>query len=635
MQTTTRRYVRHTPQQDPTELGLILAQLSAAVMGGVLLFVSVVVLLSLGFRVLYAGRIFPGVTVAGVDISGMKTTDAALKLSTELTYPYSGRVVFRYGESVWMTTPAQLGLVFDPQASADGAFRFGRDANPFASVNKQLNSLRVGSDLSPQSLFDQRIAHAFLQNIGAEINRPMQEARLEINGTEVVATQGQIGRTLNVDASLNLLSTQMAAFRDGEVPLVVIEQAPDVLNIEEQAAQARRLLSAPFTISLPDSVAGDPGPWQIPPENLAPMLQVRKIQTESGSTYQLELDRNKLRPVLEQIARQVNRQEQNARFIFNDETRQLEAIQPSSTGREVDLEASVELVEQSVARGEPGASLQVNLKQPKVSDTASGAELGITENVITYTSYFRGSSASRMQNIQTAAAQFHGLLIAPGETFSMGSALGDVSLDSGYAEALIIYGGRTIQGVGGGVCQVSTTLFRAAFFAGFPIPERYAHAYRVSYYEQSVSGIDPTLAGLDATVYFPLVDFKFTNDTPYWLLMETYFSSQSQTLTWKFYSTKDGRSVQWQTSGLQNVVPAPPAELQLNPALSDKEFKQVDWEADGADITVNRTVMMGDKIHFVDKFATYYQPWRAVCEYGPGVEEPEREAKKRNMCWNG
>lgn len=635
MQTTTRRYVRHTPQQDPTELGLILAQLSAAVMGGVLFFVSVVVLLSLGFRVLYAGRIFPGVTVAGVNISGMKTTDAALKLSTELTYPYSGRVVFRYGESVWMTTPAQLGLVFDPQASADGAFRFGRDANPFASVNKQLNSLRVGSDLSPQSLFDQRIAHAFLQSIGAEINRPMQEAQLEINGTEVVATQGQIGRTLNVDASLNLLNTQMAAFRDGEVPLVVLEQAPDVLNIEEQAAQARRLLSAPFTISLPDSVAGDPGPWQIPPENLAPMLQVRKIQTESGSTYQLELDRNKLRPVLEQIARQVNRPEQNARFIFNDETRQIEAIQSSSTGREVDLEASVELVEQSVARGEPNANLQVNLKQPKVSDTANGADLGITENVITYTSYFRGSSASRMQNIQTAAAQFHGLLIAPGETFSMGSALGDVSLDSGYAEALIIYGGRTIQGVGGGVCQVSTTLFRAAFFAGFPIPERYAHAYRVSYYEQSVSGIDPTLAGLDATVYFPLVDFKFTNDTPYWLLMETYFSSQSQTLTWKFYSTKDGRSVQWQTSGLQNVVPAPPAELQLNPALSDKEFKQVDWEADGADITVNRTVMMGDKIHFVDKFSTYYQPWRAVCEYGPGVEEPEREAKKRNMCWNG
>lgn len=614
---------------------MVLAQMGAALMGGIFLFATILLIFSLGYRILYAGRIFPGVTIAGVDVSGLNTTDAAVKLSTQLTYPYSGRVVFRDGESVWMTTPAQLGLVFDPQASANSAFSYGREFNPFASVNKQVDSLRVGADLSPQSLFDQRLAHAYLQNIGAQINRPMQEARLEINGTEVVAAQGQIGRTLNVDASLALLNAQLAAFRDGEIPLVIMEQAPDVLNIEEQAIQARRLLSAPFLISLPDAVAGDPGPWQIAPETLGPMLQVRKIQTETGSTYQLELDRNKLRPILEQIARQVNRDEQNARFIFNDETRLLEAIQASSQGREVDLTASIEVIEQAVARGEQGASLQVNIKQPQVSDSANGAELGITENVMTYTSYFRGSSASRMQNIRTAAAQFHGILVAPGETFSMGAALGDISLDSGYAEALIIYGGRTIQGVGGGVCQVSTTLFRAAFFAGFPIPERYAHAYRVSYYEQSATGLDPRLSGLDATVYFPLVDFKFTNDTPYWLLMETYFSAQSQTLTWKFYSTKDGRSVQWQTTGPQNIVAPPPPVLQQNSSLGSEEFKQVDWAAEGADVTVNRTVMMGDKIHFVDKFVTYYQPWAAVCEYGSGIDEPEREAKRRNLCWVG
>ena len=105
----------------------------------------------------------------------------------------------------------------------------------------------------------------------------------------------------------------------------------------------------------------------------------------------------------------------------------------------------------------------------------------------------------------------------------MASAIGDITLDNGFAEALIIIGGQTIKGVGGGVCQVSTTLFRTAFFAGFPIVERYAHAYRVGYYEQRSNGShDPSLAGLDATVYVPLVDFKFQNDTPYWLLMETY-----------------------------------------------------------------------------------------------------------------
>ena len=164
---------------------------------------------------------------------------------------------------------------------------------------------------------------------------------------------------------------------------------------------------------------------------------------------------------------------------------------------------------------------------------------------------------ARIQNITTAAAQFDGVLVAPGEIFSMGEALGDVSLDNGFTEALIIYGGRTIKGVGGGVCQVSTTLFRTAFLAGFPIVERVPHAYRVSYYEQTSGGIDPNLAGMDATVYFPLVDFKFKNDSAYWILMETSVDESSRSLTWRFYSTWDGRTVQWENGGLQNVVPAP------------------------------------------------------------------------------
>ncbi len=633
--TTRRSYARRNPNQTQTETGMVLLQMSAALMGGILLFAVLLFIFSAGYRLLYAGRIFPGVSVAGISLSGQRPADAAIELSQRLAYPYSGRIIFRDGENTWLTTPAQLGLVFDPQASADSALRYGREFNPFNSLNKQFNTLRNGTDLAPQSLFDQRLAHAYLQNIGVQINRPMLEARLEINGTQVLAAQGQVGRTLNVDASLALLNSQLSAFRDGEIPLVVLEQAPAVLNIQEQAQQAQRLLSTPFLISLPNAQPGDPGPWQISPENLGPMLQVRKLETETGATYQLELDRNKLRPILEEIARQVNQQEENARFIFNDETRQLDVLAASKPGREVDQETSLQNITDAIARGDSTASLQVNAIAPQVSETVSAQELGITENTTTYTSYFRGSSASRMQNIRTAAERFHGLLVAPGETFSMGAALGDISLDSGYAEALIIYGGRTIQGVGGGVCQVSTTLFRAAFFGGYPIPMRYAHAYRVSYYEQSASGIDPRLAGLDATVYFPLVDFQFTNDSPYWILMETYFSPASQTLTWKFYSTKDGRSVQWNTTGPQNIVRAPEPKIIPGSQIGEFDFKQVDWAAEGADVTVNRTVMMGDKIHFVDKFVTYYQPWAAVCEYGSGIEDPREEARKRNLCWSG
>jgi vancomycin resistance protein YoaR len=173
--------------------------------------------------------------------------------------------------------------------------------------------------------------------------------------------------------------------------------------------------------------------------------------------------------------------------------------------------------------------------------------------------------------------------------------------------------------VGGGVCQVSTTLFRTVYFAGYPILERYAHAYRVGYYEQTSGGRDQNLAGLDATVFVPLVDFKFKNDTPYWLLMETYVNS-NQSLTWKFYSTKDGRVVNHTTTGPTNTIEAPDPLYRENPELEKGKIEQVDWEAEGATVVVKRTVTRGGVVLYNDTFTTVYQPWRAIYEYGPGTE---------------
>ncbi|MDZ4159835.1 MAG: VanW family protein, partial [Anaerolineaceae bacterium] len=271
--------------------------------------------------------------------------------------------------------------------------------------------------------------------------------------------------------------------------------------------------------------------------------------------------------------------------------------------------------------GEHSVSLAFIFTPPSVTSEMSGEQLGVRELVHSQTSYFYGSSADRIHNIRLGASRFHGLLVAPGETFSMVQGLGRLSVESGYAEALIIMGGRTIQGVGGGICQVSTTLFRAAFFSGFPIIERHPHAYRVRFYELDAGNNQlPRLAGLDAAVFAPIVDFKFKNDTPYWLLMETYVNAPARTLTWKFYSTSDGRSVQWETTGPTHIVEAPKPLYRENPELAKGEHKQVDWQADGADVTVNRTVLRGGTVYFRDTIFTRYLPWQAIHEYGPGTE---------------
>ncbi|MEJ5225191.1 MAG: VanW family protein [Anaerolineales bacterium] len=623
-------FVRQPPTPISQRAPALFLQVIVSILAGVLIFFTALASVTLGFQFLNAGKVFPGVTVAGVDISGLSPEDAAAKLSLNLTYPYSGRVVFRDGDRVWVATPAQLGMVFDPNATAQLAYRMGRSGNLFSRLNDQLNAAQVGVDLAPVMILDQRMAYAYLQTLATQIDRPVVEAHLTINGTDVIAEPGQIGRTLMIDGTLVFLSAQLQTFRDGEVPLVITETAPEVLDVTPQAELARRILSAPVVLSLPNPQPTDPGPWTLEPIELASMLKVERVATPGGATYQLNLEGRVLRERLQDIARRIDREPQNARFIFNDNTRQLDLLSEATIGRKLIVDQSISRITQAILDGQHAIELAIQLNDPDVRSDATAESLGIRELVIAYTSYFRGSSAARMQNIQAAAARFHGVLVPPGAVFSMGQTLGDISLDSGFAEALIIYGGRTIKGVGGGVCQVSTTLFRAAFFAGYPIVERYAHAYRVSYYEQNASGLDPTLAGLDATVYFPLVDFKFKNDTPYWLLMETYFNPRSQTLTWKFYSTNDGRTVQWGTSGLLNVQPAPEPAFQENPQLAKDQIRQVDWAADGADVEVWRRVFRDGQLLYDSIFRTNYQPWRAIYEYGPGTENPKDLIKTGN-----
>jgi vancomycin resistance protein YoaR len=323
---------------------------------------------------------------------------------------------------------------------------------------------------------------------------------------------------------------------------------------------------------------------------------------------------------LQSIESEVALEAANARFIFNDTTLQLDLYENAVIGRDLEIENTITAINQAIAAGKHSADLQLALTQPTITDDASAAELGITELITSQTTYFRGSSADRIHNIETAAERFKGLLIAPGQEVSMSDILGNISLDNGYAEAPIILGDETIQGVGGGICQVSTTLFRTVLYAGFPVTERHAHSYRVGYYEQTASGHSSSLAGMDATVFVPLVDFKFVNDTPYWLLMETWINTSNYSLTWKFYSTSDGRQVSITAPEITNVKTPGDTLYVENSDLSAGETHQAEYAADGATVTFDRTVTRGGEVIISDHFYTKYEPWQAVIEYGPGTE---------------
>ncbi len=238
--------------------------------------------------------------------------------------------------------------------------------------------------------------------------------------------------------------------------------------------------------------------------------------------------------------------------------------------------------------------------------TGDANSLGIKEIVGQGTSLFYGSINERIHNLQLASLKLNGILIAPGEVFSFNKALGDVSSATGFKQAYIIKDGRTVLGDGGGVCQVSTTLFRAALNAGLPITERHAHAYRVHYYEDDLG------PGFDATVFDPSADLKIENNTSAHLLIQTNTDLKKKQLTFNLYGTKDNRKVELSKARVWDKQPPPPDLYQDDPTLPIGVIKQIDWKAWGAKAAFDYKVTRDGETLFEKTFSSNYKPWQSI-----------------------
>ena len=310
--------------------------------------------------------------------------------------------------------------------------------------------------------------------------------------------------------------------------------------------------------------------------------------------------------------------EEPVEAVFNFQNGRVVEFEPSRNGRKVNEEELRELVlgkaklilnytsQKVITIPVPTEIIEPKLTTDKVNN------LGIKELIGEGTSTFVGSIPNRIYNISLAASRLNGILVSPGEVFSFASALGDISAYTGYKQAFVISGGKTVLGDGGGVCQVSTTLFRAILNSGLPIEERHAHAYRVGYYEQD------SLPGLDATVYVPSVDLKFKNDTPHHVLIQAEMDIANSRLTFYLYGTSDGRVAEVSTPVISNQSPAPPPEYIDDPSLPSGQIKQVDFAAPGASVYFTRTVTKNGKVIISDKFSSNYRPWKAVFLRGTG-----------------
>lgn len=568
--------------------------------------VGVVVVVPALYQWVYRDVVFPGVRIAGIHVGG-RSARAALARLKEAGIDAESDVTLRTGDQVWSLRPEASGLAFDANATVTKAWEVGRSGPRPRAVWDMVTARWIGHPVAPIVSFDATKARAALADIAGRFDRPPQNAGVLVEGTVVRTTAATVGHTVIIPASLEALEMAAAA---GVWPVRALELAvetrqPDVTDAGPALEAAQALLGEPLTLRESDQS------WPLSPAELAPMLTTK---FDEGSV-KLDIDRTRLREWLGPITVAISRTAELPRFHLDDSTHELVVVKPGRSGQSLDLEDTAERV-LGAARTGGLVRLALTIIPPAVADAATAEELGLRELLRSETSRFAGSAPERIHNIAVAASQYDGLLVPPDSVFSFDEHLGDVSIERGYKKALIIMDGATRDGVGGGVCQVSTTLFRAAFWSGFPIVERTPHGYRVPYYEQGAP------VGFDATVYSPVVDLKFKNDTGAWLLIESETNKRGTTTTFRIYGTMPVREVALEGPVTGKPVAPPPPRTQVDEALAPGQTKIVEYARTGLSVALTRVIRTPGQEEVREVYRSHYVPTGQITAVGPSAGLP-------------
>lgn len=574
--------------------------------------------LQTNYERLHSGKIYTGLTMLGIDLSQKTPAEAAAQLSEAIPYLQDKNIRLvnpRTGQD-WFVSPAELGMTVDVEQAVQTAYAVGRTGGPLTRFEEMFGAWYYGRSLPPTIILDEGKLEAALATVSQEIDRPSVNANLLFDGQNAEYIASQIGYRLDIADARTRLIPAMSGFHPVELDLLVNPVAPTASDTSDVAGEVQQMLNGPVTFYLQEPLdENDLQPVTLSQAELSSWLRIEATDDGSGK-HKAFFDENALRTWLGQYETAVYREPVNARFYFDDNTKELVLVAPHINGRQLNIAATIARFNEQINTPNRSIPFIVDDIVPIVNSDATAPELGITELITETTTWFYGSTPARKHNIARSAANFFGIVIAPGEEFSFNKYLGTVSEADGFEEGLIIVGGRTIKGIGGGVCQVSTTIYQTAFLSGFPLVERWEHGYMLGYYND---GQGP---GMDATVFSPIVDMRFINNTPYYLLMENYYNEEFQALTFKFYSTSMGRRVVKTGPEFSNIVP-PPAEdrWEYDPELPEGTVVQIDWATEGSDVLVHRTVYNANGGIIIDEpIYSHYIPYPNVYHYGPGVE---------------
>lgn len=561
--------------------------------------IILIILSILTFEVIFEDKFLPRTYIGDSNLTFLTKSQAYRLLDSKYTRRLYTQINLVYNNESFNVDLATSSAKIRTIDTINEAFIKGHESSIDKKIFSQIKILALGSKFTPKITLE---LDKQFEQISKRVNKEPLDAVLGIdkdatNSSQIKITEGRVGIELNRDELKNQIEKYIFL---GEIPSVIPVKPKEPQITNERAQKAKKFLEKSFDD--PVKLTFKEETWTLDPKTLVKLLSLEQdsmIDIQKLKIYLLDLSKKINQPVIE------------GQFSFEPGSQRVTAFKPSQEGRELDIEKTSILI--SLALEEKRAkniTLSVTTAEPKIKIEDVNS-LGIKELIGRGVSHFAGSIPNRIYNLTLTASRINGVLVPPGGVFSFNATIGDVSAETGYKQAYIIKSGRTVLDDGGGVCQDSTTLFRAVLNAGLPVVTRTAHAYRVGYYEQ---GFPP---GLDATVFHPTVDFKFKNDTGHYILIQAYVSGT--TLYVDLYGTSDGRISTISKSIITNSTPPPPELRQDDPELPKGEVKQVDFPAWGANVTFNRTVTKGGETLINETFKSVYKPWQAV--YLVGTKE--------------
>jgi vancomycin resistance protein YoaR len=562
--------------------------------------VAVALAIALAAPFVYAERALPGVTVAGVHVGSLDTAAIHERLDSELTRPWAQRaVVAAYDGQTWRTTNADLSVSPDVDTAIATALAYGKTGSPLERAAAWIDSAR-GQAQIPLTLRAQGDAlDRWIATVATAVERPAVSGEIALSQAGLRLTEPVLGRELDrVGATASVLAAKTLGDREIDLHVRALYPAVDESGYREAATLAAAAIT-PVEVTVEDRrVSADvPG--------LSKLVTIERVEARSNELtaipvgavapatryrYVVSLKQDLLTEWSRQLAEQLDRPAVSARFNVNADG--VASVIPGATGIRVTQDKLATQLGTDLLRPAVGTrtvAAPAAVETPAFSNEQANTWLPKISRTSTFTTFFP-PNPSRYANIATGSLQFDGVVIAPGQTFSFWELLGPVTVERGYAFAGAIINNRSDENViGGGLCQVSTTMFNALSKLGYDIVERHAHGYLIDRYP----------LGLDAAVFDPGVDFKWKNDTDAPVFLWSWTDATS--VTFDVWSVPTNRTVTFSNAFQSRFVDVP-ADQPADPAFIPGS------KVAGRDVVRTRTVVQDGKVLHQDTFFSRYAP---------------------------